>query len=50
MEKDPVCGMRVDPQRAAGQRLHGGKTDYFCSADCRAKFEKAPERYVPKEP
>lgn len=49
MEKDPVCGMLVDPARAAGKRTHEGKTYHFCSADCLAKFDKAPQRYVPAD-
>ncbi len=28
---DPVCGMTVDPARAAGQTEHAGTTYYFCS-------------------
>ena len=28
---DPVCGMMVDPQKAAGKVEHAGKTYYFCS-------------------
>jgi hypothetical protein len=31
MEKDPVCGMQVDPQKAVGTSEHQGKTYYFCS-------------------
>jgi len=54
MEKDPVCGMLVDPKQAAGQRVHEGKTYYFCSADCLKKFDQAPPRHVappvPKKP
>jgi len=46
MEKDPVCGMLVDPERAAGQHVHDGRTYYFCSAACLAKFEQAPQRYL----
>jgi Cu+-exporting ATPase len=46
MEKDPVCGMLVNPSRAVGQRTAGGKTYYFCSASCLAKFDAKPERYV----
>ena len=46
MEKDPVCGMLVDPKQAAGQRQHLGKTYYFCSPDCLKKFDQAPQRYV----
>jgi Cu+-exporting ATPase len=46
MEKDPVCGMQVDPKKAAGQATHGGKTYYFCAASCKAKFEKNPAQYA----
>ncbi|MFY9268919.1 MAG: YHS domain-containing protein [Candidatus Manganitrophaceae bacterium] len=49
MGKDPVCGMLVDPQRAAGSLIHGGKRYYFCSPTCRAKFEKEPTRYASKD-
>jgi membrane fusion protein, copper/silver efflux system len=47
--KDPVCGMDVARGKAeAAGRVgrHRGKTYYFCSEDCRAKFSRAPERYV----
>ena len=46
MEKDPVCGMQVDPKAAAGQAVQRGKTYYFCSAGCKAKFEKNPGQYT----
>src|SRR5436305_1403262 len=31
---DPVCGMTVDPARAAGSAEHGGRTYHFCSTHC----------------
>ena len=43
---DPVCGMSVDPARAAGHVEHGGKTHYFCSKGCVARFTAEPERYL----
>ena len=46
MEKDPVCGMQVNPAQAAAQRSHQGKTYYFCSPGCAAKFDQNPERYA----
>lgn len=46
MTKDPVCGMRVDESKAAGTVVHGGRTYYFCSAHCKAEFDKAPEKYA----
>ena len=42
---DPVCGMTVDPGKAAGKSEYRGKTYYFCSTGCKAKFDKAPEQY-----
>jgi Cu+-exporting ATPase len=45
-EKDPVCGMTVDPDRAAAQSVHDGKTFYFCCRSCAAKFAAAPEKYL----
>ncbi len=44
--KDPVCGMTVDPQRAAGSFEYGGRTYYFCSEHCLAKFKADPESFV----
>ena len=49
MEKDPVCGMLVDPKKAAGEKTYGGKTYYFCNATCLDKFNKTPDRYVQEE-
>lgn len=43
---DPVCGMKVDAERAAGQSEYNGQTYYFCSQICKTKFEQNPEKYV----
>ena len=43
---DPVCGMRVDPSRAAHSYEYRGQTYHFCGAGCRAKFEAHPDRYL----
>ena len=40
---DPVCGMQVDPQKAAGKSQYKGKTYYFCSEGCKKKFDGNPE-------
>ena len=42
---DPVCGMKVDPNKAAHRATDDGRTYYFCSAKCREKFVADPERY-----
>ncbi|MBW8854149.1 MAG: HAD-IC family P-type ATPase, partial [Bradyrhizobium sp.] len=44
--KDPVCGMDVDPHATPHRHELGGRTYYFCSAGCRAKFAADPDRYL----
>ncbi len=46
MERDPVCGMSVDPRTASFTHDLDGTTYYFCSAGCRSKFKGDPERYL----
>jgi YHS domain-containing protein len=48
MAKDPVCGMEVDPKKAAGKSDYQGQTYYFCSAGCKKAFDKEPARYAGK--
>lgn len=43
---DPVCGMKVDPKSAKGSHEHAGRTYYFCSTGCVAKFKADPEKYL----
>jgi P-type Cu+ transporter len=43
---DPVCGMTVDPDRAAGRYEYRGCTYYFCCAGCLARFKADPEKYL----
>jgi Cu+-exporting ATPase len=43
---DPVCGMTVDPARAAGSVVHDGKTYHFCSSHCVEKFKREPQKYI----
>ena len=42
---DPVCGMTVEPSKAAGTIEYKGETIYFCSTYCLEKFKKEPEKY-----
>lgn len=41
---DPVCGKTVRTERAKPS-VHDGHVFYFCSRDCRERFEAAPEQY-----
>ena len=46
MEKDPVCGMDVDPKTAVAKSEYKGKTYYFCAPGCKNAFDKNPEKYL----
>jgi P-type Cu+ transporter len=46
MERDPVCGMIVDPESAKAKVEYGGKSYYFCSAGCAKRFEQAPQQFL----
>lgn len=46
MSKDPVCGMNVDPEKAAGKSEYKGQTYCFCCPGCKASFDKEPEKYL----
>ncbi len=46
MEKDPVCGMTVDPSRAKATYEHAGKKYYFCCPGCKEKFNADPAKYL----
>ncbi len=48
--EDPVCGMTVTPESAAGSFAHNGKTYYFCSRQCLNKFRDDPEHYLNRPP
>jgi Cu+-exporting ATPase len=46
LERDPVCGMNVNPASAKYVHEHARKTYYFCSAGCAEKFKAQPQRYL----
>jgi Cu+-exporting ATPase len=48
--KDPVCGMQVDPQKAAARYDHAGQTYFFCCGHCLEKFRADPEKYLAPAP
>src|SRR5688500_10016266 len=48
--KDVVCGMIIDPAKAAGSSDYKGQTYYFCSKGCKTKFDTGPERYLAPAP
>src|ERR1700720_3791202 len=46
LAKDPICGMTVDPQKAAAKIDHAGQSHYFCSKGCAQRFAQSPEKYT----
>jgi Cu+-exporting ATPase len=49
MEKDPVCGMLVRTDEAAGRSEYQGKSYFFCTVTCKDTFDRNPQRYVVKD-
>lgn len=50
MAIDPICGMTVDPAKAAGRYDYKGTTYYFCALSCLERFRADPERALSKKP
>jgi Cu+-exporting ATPase len=48
-ERDPVCGMKVDPATSKHSFDHGGRMFHFCSAGCQSKFAADPDSYLRPE-
>jgi YHS domain-containing protein len=48
--KDPVCGMDIEQDEAAGQSNFQGKTYYFCCNECKEKFDKNPQMFAKSAP
>jgi P-type Cu+ transporter len=46
VERDPVCGMNVDPQKAGAKVEHAGHTYYFCAPGCARRFQAEPEKHL----
>ena len=47
--KDPVCGMEVTTETAAGKSEYKGHTYYFCSVADKEIFDKNPGKYIPQQ-
>jgi P-type Cu+ transporter len=45
--KDPVCGMDVDKESGKPEP-YGPSQYFFCSDECRTKFKKSPQNYIPQ--
>jgi YHS domain-containing protein len=49
MTRDPVCGMKVDEQKAEAETEYQGEEYYFCSQDCKEEFDRNPELYAERK-
>lgn len=47
---DPVCGMVIDSETAAGKSEYKGQTYYFCAPGCKKEFDKNPEQFAKGTP
>jgi RND family efflux transporter MFP subunit len=50
---DPSCGMAVDEGRSRAAGLtsqYRGKTYFFCSIECKHRFDKSPQKFSGKPP
>jgi Cu+-exporting ATPase len=45
-QKDPVCGMTVDPANTAFKAHYHNKQYCFCSKKCMDAFNKDPEKHA----
>jgi Cu+-exporting ATPase len=50
MALDPVCGMTVQPETAAGHYDYQQRTYYFCSQHCLHAFKADPQKYLKGKP
>ena len=48
MAIDPVCGMTVEPGKAAGAYEHAGVKYFFCGGHCLARFKAEPGKFLGK--
>lgn len=48
MVKDPICGREVEDKNNNEQTEYRGRTYYFCSNTCKAKFDNDPRKYEVK--
>jgi Cu+-exporting ATPase len=44
-QKDPVCNMMVDENKAQHISEVNGQKIYLCSANCKSQFDQNPGKY-----
>ena len=43
---DLVCGMQIETSQATAQTVYEGQAYFFCSEECRRRFEENPMEYL----
>jgi YHS domain-containing protein len=46
MHRDPVCGRKINPNKAYVKLKYDGEIYYLCCPLCQSEFEKTPKKYV----
>ena len=46
MERDPVCGMTLQPGQEEANCRYQDRAYHFCSKECRQLFERTPMQYI----
>ena len=49
MAKDPVCNIAVKKTKSAKMSDYQGKDYYFCSEECKDKFDQNPQAFSKKK-
>jgi P-type Cu+ transporter len=49
-EKDPVCGMSVDPATTQHRATRRGRHYFFCGARCKERFIAEPAKFLAQKP
>jgi P-type Cu+ transporter len=44
-QKDPVCGMSIDPKQSSYKTHHKNKEYAFCCQECLTTFKHNPDKY-----
>jgi len=50
MASDFVCGKMVEEENARFFSEYDNKTWYFCSAECKRKFDDHPDEFIRERP
>lgn len=47
--RDPVCGKKMNPNKAYAKVKVGKDTFYLCCPVCQSEFENDPEKFINKK-